>query len=155
MHFLTSTALASLLSAVSLAAPTVISTSIDGFKYTTADLVHSEDIVTDGVTKTVQFFGFTEASAVDKRQFYIGGNQNQHFDKCGASTFVSLTSQFSPTVADCRCIVDGVNRQGGYWYARPVDGLKVSSQIIKCESCAFTIKSDNEYGSQVGDTDIR
>jgi hypothetical protein len=156
MHFLAPTVLVSLLSAVSHALPTEISTSIDGIRYITPAASESESVVVDGVAKTLSFYGYTESiSPVEKRQFYINPDQNKHYDRCGASTFTSLTSQYSPTVSDCKCIVDGVNKRGGYWYARPVDGLKVMTQIISCGSCAFSIKSDNEFGAQVGDTDVR
>lgn len=153
MRALIPAGLISLLSAVSHAAPTEVLTSVDGVKYTTGPLVHSTNIVQDGVTKTVEFFGYIKDS-VSRRQFYVDGNEGQHFDKCGDSTFINSTSQFSPTVSDCQCIVTGVNQQGGYFFARPVDGLSVGVQLIRCNSCAFTVSSPDTFGSQVGDTDI-
>jgi hypothetical protein len=153
MHFLTPTVIAALLATSAQAMPTEISTSIDGIKYLTPEAVDSADVIVDGVAKTVNFYGFS--SAVEKRQFYINPDQNKHYDRCGGSTFTSLTSQYSPSVSDCKCVVDGVNKRGGYWFARPVDGLKVMTQIISCGSCAFAVKSDNDFGSQVGDTDVR
>jgi hypothetical protein len=163
MHFLTPTVVVALLSAASQAMPTEqgipteISTSIDGIQYITPAAVESEDVIVDGVAKTLNFYGYTDtaATSVSKRQFYINPDQEKHYDRCGLSTFTSLTSQYSPSVNDCKCIVDGVNKRGGYWFARPVDGLKVMTQIISCGSCAFSIKSDNDFGSQIGDTDVR
>lgn len=153
MRSLIPAGLISLLSAVSQAVPTQILTSVDGVKFTTGPLVHTVDIVQDGVTKTVEFYGYIP-DTVAKRQLYINGNEGMHFDKCGSSTFTNKTSAFSPTVSDCQCIVSGVTQQGGYFFARPVDGLSVGVQLIKCNSCAFTISSSDTYGSEIGDTDI-
>jgi Pathogen effector len=157
MHFLTTTVLVSVLGAVSQAMPTSVATSIDGIQYITPAHVETVDVLVDGVTKTVNFYGFTQegVSAVAKRQFYINPDQDKHYDRCGDSSFTSLTSSYSPSVADCKVIVDGVNKRGGYWYARPVDGLKVMTQIISAGSCAFSVKSDDDYGTQIGDTDVR
>jgi hypothetical protein len=154
MHYL-APILVALLSGAAQAAPTTISTSVDGLQYITPQAVEIESVEVDGVTKELAFYGFTSSYAVDKRQFYINPDQNKHYDRCGGSSFTGLTSQYSPTVSDCRCIVDGVNKRGGYWYARPVDGLKVATQIISCGSCAFAVKSDNEFGTQIGDTDVK
>src|SRR5262245_13535127 len=104
------------------------------------------------VTKTPEENGLLRREAAAAPQFIRGDDSN----KCGGSTFNTLTSDWSAQSEHCQCIFDNLKRAEwkGKFYARPIDGSKFGATAVVCLSCAFVVTSPNDFGTNVGTEDV-
>ncbi|KAK4221934.1 putative necrosis-inducing factor-domain-containing protein [Podospora fimiseda] len=137
--------------------------SPDGYVYNVVDeSLYIPDTITleDGTTTTVLVHpafkrgvaGTTPNDKLDKRLTWNSGGSA---DKCGASTFVNMSSSGSPKTTDCVLIRKHYQTSGGFFTAWDWD-LNGSNwcRLVITNTCVFGIKSNNGLGVEVGALDI-
>jgi hypothetical protein len=138
--------------------------SPDGYTYTLESRSYIDETITldDGTTATVSLhpdFKFVKreggTSPNEKRLKFL--HNNKLANQCGNSSFHKKSSGGSPKTADCERIIAHYRQTWGFFVAKSNIDIRPGGawcRLAYTGSCAFGIKSKNQWSPQVGSTDI-